>query len=177
MKKNAAKIACAVGVVLSLVAYHQSQKPKSERLRTSPQGLELIGNAEGCARAPYKCPADVLTVGIGTTSAVEKIQPHKIYSEAEIAVLFEKGVALAEQCVNRYANGEKLPQGAFDALTSITFNVGCAKLQNSTLFKFARAGKLRPMCDQLTRWKYANGQVLTGLEIRRQKERELCLTF
>ena len=177
MKKTAAKIACAVGVILSLVAYNQSQKPESERLRTSPQGLALIGNAEGCYKTPYQCPADVLTVGIGTTSAVEKIQPHKVYSEAEIAVLFEKGVALAEQCVNRYANGEKHPQGAFDALTSITFNIGCTKLQNSTLFKFARAGKLRPMCDQFPRWVYFNGNVSKGLQNRRQKERALCLTF
>ncbi|NNI27984.1 glycoside hydrolase family protein, partial [Pasteurella multocida] len=34
---------------------------------------------------------------------------------------------------------------------------------------------IQAMCDQFPRWKYANGKVLRGLEIRRQKERELCL--
>ena len=37
----------------------------SDEIRLSPAGAEIIGNAEGCRREPYKCPADVLTVGIG----------------------------------------------------------------------------------------------------------------
>ena len=36
-----------------------------DEIRLSPAGAEIIGNAEGCRREPYKCPADVLTVGIG----------------------------------------------------------------------------------------------------------------
>ncbi|MDA5610947.1 tripartite tricarboxylate transporter permease, partial [Pasteurella multocida subsp. multocida] len=36
----------------------------------------------------------------------------------------------AEKCVNTHAKGKQLPQGAFEALTSITFNVGCGKMQN-----------------------------------------------
>ena len=42
-------------------------------IRTSEKGLLLIGNAEGCMKKPYQCPADVLTVGIGITDAVEKL--------------------------------------------------------------------------------------------------------
>ncbi len=33
----------------------------------SQRALEVIGNAEGCRRAPYKCPAGLLTDGIGNT--------------------------------------------------------------------------------------------------------------
>ena len=29
-------------------------------IRLSQAGAEIIGNAEGCRRDPYKCPADVL---------------------------------------------------------------------------------------------------------------------
>lgn len=177
MKKIATSATCLVGVILSIVAYNQSQKPQTEQLRTSAQGLALIGNAEGCHKTPYLCPAGILTVGIGTTNSVEPIANKKIYTEQEIAVLFEKGVAEAEACVNQYANGANLPQGAFDALTSITFNVGCSKLQHSTLFKLAKEGNYRPMCDQLTRWKYSNGKVIKGLELRRERERTRCLNF
>ena len=46
----------------------------------------------------------------------------------------------AEKCINTYANAQRMPQGAFDALSSITFNLGCGKLKNSTLFKMARQG-------------------------------------
>ncbi|GHM10714.1 hypothetical protein ECZU41_53820 [Escherichia coli] len=36
-------------------------------VRTNRAGLELIGNAEGCRRDPYMCPAGVWTDGIGNT--------------------------------------------------------------------------------------------------------------
>lgn len=170
MIKKIAKWACPVVAVIGLVIANYA-----DNLRTSKSGLELIGNAEGCYQKPYQCPSDVLTVGIGTTSAVEKIKPNKIYTLDEIARLWAKGIAQAEQCVNRYANGANMPQGAFDALTSITFNIGCPKLQNSTLFKMARQGYSPAMCAQFPRWVYAGGKVLNGLVIRRDKEKALCL--
>ncbi|OOF59351.1 lysozyme [Rodentibacter myodis] len=172
MVRKAAKWGCSVVAVVALViAAHGNE------IRTSEQGLLLIGNAEGCQRKPYTCPADVLTFGIGTTDTVEKINPNKIYTDEEIARAFAKGVQQAEKCVNTYANGQTMPQGAFDALTSITFNVGCGKLKNSTLFKLARQGYSPAMCGQFERWIYAGGKPLNGLIDRRQKEKALCLTF
>lgn len=172
MIKTLAKYACAVSAVIALVMANYGTE-----LRTSQRGLELIGNAEGCYSKPYQCPADVLTVGIGTTDAVEKIDRKKIYTLEEIAALFAKGIKQAEACVNQYANGAKMPQGVFDALVSITFNVGCGKLQNSTLFRMAKQGYSPKMCDQFTRWIYADGKILPGLVERRNKERLLCLGF
>ena len=172
MIKTLAKYACAVSAVIALVMANYGTD-----LRTSQRGLELIGNAEGCYSKPYQCPADVLTVGIGTTDAVEKIDHKKIYTLEEIAALWAKGSKQAEACVNLYANGAKMPQGAFDALVSITFNVGCGKLQNSTLFRMAKQGYSPNMCNQFTRWIYSGGKVLQGLVDRRNKERLLCLGF
>jgi len=77
--------------------------------------------------------------------------------------------------VNTYANGQAMPQGAFDALVSITFNAGGGNLKNSTLFKMARKGYSKGMCGQFERWIYANGVPLKGLIERRQKEKALCL--
>ncbi|MDY4279941.1 MAG: lysozyme [[Pasteurella] mairii] len=170
MIKKIAKWACPIAAVIAIVITNYS-----DDLHTSKAGLELIGNAEGCYQKPYQCPSDVLTVGIGTTSSVEKITPNKVYSLEEIARLWAKGIAQAEQCVNRYANGANMPQGAFDALTSITFNIGCTKLQHSTLFNMARQGYSPAMCAQFPRWVYAGGKVLNGLVIRRAKEKALCL--
>lgn len=172
MIKRTAKYICAVSAVVGLViATHGNE------IRTSEKGLLLIGNAEGCQQKPYQCPADVLTVGIGTTEAVEKIESNKIYTLQEIADLYAKGIKQAEKCVNTYANGQTMPQGAFDALVSITFNAGCGKLKNSTLFKMARKGYSKAMCGQFERWIYVNGIPLKGLLERRQKEKALCLDF
>lgn len=170
MNKRSAKYVCAVTAVVGLViATHGNE------IRTSEKGLLLIGNAEGCMQKPYQCPADVLTVGIGTTDAVERINRNKIYTLQEVAELYTKGIKQAEKCVNTYANGQAMPQGAFDALVSITFNAGCGNLKNSTLFKMARKGYSKAMCGQFERWIYANGVPLKGLIERRQKEKALCL--
>ena len=172
MIKRTAKYICAVSAVVGLViATHGNE------IRTSEKGLLLIGNAEGCQQKPYQCPADILTVGIGTTGSVEKIETNKIYTLQEIADLYAKGIKQAEKCVNTYANGQAMPQGGFDALTSITFNVGCGRLKNSTLFKMARQGYSKTMCGQFERWIYVNGIPLKGLIERRQKEKALCLDF
>ncbi|HII3727952.1 TPA: lysozyme [Pasteurella multocida] len=169
--KKYIKYACSVLTVIAIVVVNYA-----DEIRTTQRGMEIIGNAEGCYTKPYQCPADVLTVGIGTTNAVEKIDRNKIYTLEEIAYLFKEGVKQAEKCVNEHANGKQLPQGAFEALTSITFNVGCGKMQKSTLFRMAKQGYTPQMCDQFSRWVYAGGQKMRGLEIRREKERQLCLT-
>ncbi|MEE3609031.1 MULTISPECIES: lysozyme [Pasteurellaceae] len=161
---------CSVTAVIMLVINQYTDK-----IRTSEQGLALIGNAEGCYQQPYQCPADVLTVGIGSTEASGQKITQRHYSLEEIAARWVRDIQRAEACVNRYANGRNMPQGAFDALTSITFNVGCGKMKSSTLYKMAMNGYSPAMCDQFPRWVYANGKVLKGLVDRRNKERARCL--
>lgn len=173
MKKELIKFACKVGVIIALVV---SLYPGE--IRITERGQALIGNAEGCVRTAYKCPSDVWTYGIGTAeTSGEKIQQGKIYTDKEIAESWVKNIKIAEQCVNRHANGAKLPQGAFEAATSITFNVGCGKIKNSTLFKYAKNGNINAMCGEFKRWIYSNGKPLPGLIERREKETELCLHF
>lgn len=170
-KMVAGGIICSVAMIAGIV------KQQNPDIRISQQGLELIGNVEGCRRDPYQCPADILTVGIGSTEAGgELIKRNKIYTDQEIADRWADDLRHAEQCVNRYGNGQKMPQGAFDAMTSLTFNVGCGAVKNSTLFKMARNGYRPVICQQFGRWVYAGGKKLRGLEIRRAKETALCLS-
>ncbi|MBF0783890.1 lysozyme [Muribacter muris] len=168
--KFTAAVVCGVSAIIGLV---QLSHPD---LRISQAGMAIIGNAEGCRRDPYQCPADVLTVGIGSTAAGgEAIDPNRLYTYQEIADRWAKDLRAAEQCVNRYANGKRLPQGVFDALTSITFNVGCGAMRKSTMFRKANAGDYLGACNELPKWIYAGGKKLRGLEIRREKEKHLCL--
>ncbi|MDH2998112.1 glycoside hydrolase [Pasteurellaceae bacterium LFhippo2] len=165
-------ITCTVGAIIAIVTTQFSHQ-----VRTGEAGLSLIGNAEGCRRDPYLCPADVITVGIGSTEASGgKIDVAKRYSDQEIAERWVKDLVTAEKCVNRYGNGKKMPQGAFEAMTSLTFNVGCGAMRKSTLYQMANQGYSKVMCDQFGRWVYAGGKKLRGLEIRREKERQLCLS-
>lgn len=163
--------ACSVMAVIGIM-YSQF----GGELRLSPAGAEIIGNAEGCISTPYKCPADVLTVGIGSTEySGQKIEIGKKYSNYEIAKRWKNDIKLAEACVDRYADGRNLPQSVFDAMVSVTFNNGCGNLKKSTMFRLMRSGKYVDGCGQLSRWVYANGQKLQGLIKRREKEKALCL--
>ena len=162
---------CSVAAIIgTLKQYYGSE------IRTSETGLAIIGNVEGCRRDPYKCPSDVLTVGIGSTEAGgQKIDVNHKYTDKEIAERWKNDIQVAEKCVNLYGNGRSMPQGAFEAMTSITFNVGCGTMKKSTLFRLANKGYKPEMCEQFSRWVYAGGQKLRGLEIRRAKEKALCL--
>ena len=165
-KKIATTAICSVTAIIGIVLANYS-----EDIRTSKTGLEIIGNAESCVREPYYCPANVLTVGIGSTGNVE----NKIYSDDEISRRWVSDIKTAELCVNRHANGFHLPQSVFDASVSITFNVGCSKMRTSTMFKHLNNGNYRAACNEFPRWNKAGGVVLNGLVIRREKERSLCL--
>ncbi|MDP0371454.1 glycoside hydrolase family protein, partial [Glaesserella parasuis] len=89
------------------------------QFRTSKQGLEIIGDAEGCKREPYLCPANVLTVGIGSTEASSGKIERKVYTDKEIAQRWLVDIQHAEKCVKRYANGGDIPQSVFDVATSL----------------------------------------------------------
>lgn len=169
MLKRVAGGICSVAAVIGILLLN------SNGLRTSAAGLELIGNAEGCRTQPYYCSANVLTVGIGSSEFGQPIEQRQ-YSLQEIADRWAQDIKQAENCVNRYANGGKMPQGAFDALVSITFNVGCSAMRKSTLYKMANGGYTPQMCDQFTKWVYAGGKKIAGLVKRREQERKLCLS-
>lgn len=162
---------CSVTVVAGLMYAHFG-----DELRLSPTAAFIIGNAEGCQRDPYKCPANVLTVGIGSTDAGgEVIDPKRRYTDLEIAERWKNDIKMAENCVNRFANGRQLPQSVFDSAVSITFNAGCSVLNKSTLFKYMRAGNYVQACNEFPRWVYAGGRKLSGLVARREREKALCL--
>jgi len=164
-RKGVVGAACGVMSIIAILV-------SNGVVRTSEPGLELIGDAESCQRDPYVCPAGVLTDGIGNTHGVK---PGVRKSDAQIAADWQRNILQAESCVNKYANGKKLNQGQFDAVTSITFNAGCSQMQKSTMFRMFRDGKFTEACNQFPRWVYGGGKQLPGLVIRREKEKAMCL--
>lgn len=159
-------VTCAVSSIIAIVLATDSG------LRTNQRGLELIGNAESCRTNPYMCPANVLTVGIGSTTNVKL---GKTYTHEEIAAMWGSDMKAAEKCVNLYANGRKMNDNKFSAVSSLTFNIGCGNLQTSTLARYANRQQWGEMCGQLNRWVYANGKKLNGLVKRRADEYKLCM--
>lgn len=164
-KAGAAGAVCSVGAIIALVL-------GMGNVRTNERGLELIGNAESCRRDPYVCPAGVITDGIGNTHGV-KLGIRK--TDEQIAKDWQANILEAEKCVNAYGNGKSLSDNTFSAVTSITFNCGCATMRTSTLYKKLQQGEIKQACEQFPRWVYGGGKVLPGLVTRRDAEKQLCL--
>lgn len=164
-KTGAAGAVCAVGAIIAIVL-------SNGQVRTNQRGLELIGNAEGCRRDPYTCPAGIITDGIGNTHGVK---PGTRKSNDQIAADWQKNILDAEACVNRSTAGTRLSDNAFSAAVSIAFNAGCPTMQKSTMFRYFRQGNVVAACNEFPRWVYGGGKKLPGLVTRREAEKALCL--
>jgi lysozyme len=158
---------CSVAAVLVLAAL----MPDFRLLNTSPGGLALLADLEGCRLTPYQCSAGVWTSGIGHTAGVT---PKGDITERQAAANLVSDVLNTEQrlavCVP-----VKMPPRVYDTLVSFAFNVGTGAACRSTLVSFIKRQQWWQACDQLTRWVYVNGVKNKGLENRRARERAYCM--
>ncbi len=188
------KIICSVAAVIGLVTGGVTVSNVTEPvgavvidqqavgdLRVSPIALEIIGNAEGCRRTPYQCPAGLITNGIGNTHGV----PDKSVSLETIAKDWVRNIQDSERCVTKAEaqSGKAMTQGQFDAFTSFAFNVGCTRFKNNAngsstqIHRLIGQGEYARACEELKRWVYGGGKKLTGLVTRRGLEYGRCITL
>lgn len=158
---------CSAAGVLALAVL----MPDFRLLNTSPEGLALIADLEGCRLSPYRCRAGVWTSGIGHTSGVV---PGREITEREAAANLVADVMNVERRLAVCAPVE-MPPSVYDALVSFAFNVGTGAACRSTLVSFIKRKQWPQACNQLTRWVYVNGVKNAGLENRRAREKAWCL--
>jgi lysozyme len=137
---------------------------------------------EDCRRAPYYCSAGVLTVGIGSTTNVQS----RDYADEEIADRWVNDLVRAEKCINNNFNGTIAPQFVFEAMTDVSFNVGCTGIgwgtdwqgqkQRTTLWKLAQNADWVGVCNRLTDFVVSGGKRLQGLVDRRKEFKAWCLS-
>jgi len=133
--------------------------------------IAFIAGEEAFVGEAYLDPVGVPTIGYGTTSGVQ-IGDTITREEAEKRLIRDAGAAGAAivRCVT-----VPLAQREYDAYVSFIYNVGEGAFCRSTLVKKLNAGDYEGACNELPRWVYAGGKKLRGLEIRREKERRMCL--
>lgn len=153
----------AIDAAIALVVV----KPAVRRI--GPKGLALIKRFEGLRLKAYKCPADVPTIGYGSTGPHVRMGMTITEAEAEKLLIddldrFERGV------VN--LAGAMTPS-QFSALVAFSFNVGLGAFGTSTLLKKHLAGDHDGAADQFARWSKAGGRTLPGLVTRRAAEAAL----
>ena len=141
-------------------------------MKLSPQGLKLIAYFEGIRLKPYKCPAQLWTVGIGHLIGDGHTLPNdwnRTFTLEEVYALLAKDVARFERGVERYCPN-RLTQSCFDALVSFSFNLGLGTLQRSSLRQKINRQDYSGAAKVILKYNKAGGVVNRGLTLRRQAE-------
>lgn len=140
--------------------------------QTSPKGIELIKAHEGCRLHAYLCPAKVWTIGYGHTGDVT---PGLVITQPQADALLKRDLRERfEPYVNELVR-VPINQNMFDALVSLTFNIGVNAFRKSTLLRLLNERRYTEAAAQFQRWNKGGGRVLTGLVRRRAEEANLFL--
>lgn len=98
---------------------------------------EMIKGWEGCRLTAYRCPAGVLTIGYGHTGA--DVTPGKRITQAEAERLFESDIRKFAATVAPLFAGTDINNNQFDALVSLSYNIGSLSVKAPTLLRKVKA--------------------------------------
>jgi len=144
---------------LRLKAYPDPGSPCAKALRAGKSGLGLSG-------APW-------TIGWGDTGP--DVVRGLVITAEEADQRFARRMALEFEPAVRKAVKVPLTQRQFDALVSIFYNAGVSALSASTLVRVLNLGDYGGAAAQFQRWNKSGGEVMKGLERRREAERLVFL--
>lgn len=103
---------------------------------------QMIKGWEGCKLTAYRCPAGVLTIGYGHTGA--DVTPGKTITQAEADRLFDADVRKFAEKVAPLFSGVVLNNNQFDALVSLSYNIGSLSVKAPTLLRKVKANPNDP---------------------------------
>lgn len=145
--------------------------------------IDFLKKEEGYILHPYLDQAGVPTVGIGTThypngTAVKITDAPITATQAMQFVLSDlKDISLA---VNKATKDVPLSQNQFDALISLTYNIGVVGFKGSTVLRLIRKNPQDPqISNAFGLWDklHKNGKLVTSDTLTGRRRREAKLYF
>lgn len=147
-------------------------EPKTGVKVLSPKGVDLIKGFEGFETKAYLDSANIWTIGHGTIIYPngKKVAKGDVCTAAQAVEYMKHDLRGFEATVNAKV---KVPinQNQYDALVSLTYNIGQSAFSNSTLLRKLNEKDYAGASEQFLVWKKAGGEVVKGLLNRRIKER------
>ena len=158
-------------------------------MNVSTKACEVIRHHEGVRYRPYRCPANLWTIGVGHVmypeqaklSMAERMnfplrpEDNRVWTKEEVDGYLRFDLARFERGVAQFCP-VPLTQGMFDGLVSFSFNVGLGTLQRSTLRQKLLRGDKAGAAEELLKYCMAGGKILKGLQNRRIAERAMFLS-
>lgn len=145
-------------------------------MRLNNAGYLLICKFEGLSLTPYLCSAKVPTIGYGNTyypNGKKVMMQDKAITKPEAFEMFkfiaDKFALKVNELIKSNVN-----QNQFNALVSLSYNIGVNAFSKSTLLK-----KVNFNPDDLTikneflKWNKAGGKEIKGLTNRREQESKI----
>ena len=158
-------------------------------MKLSPKGAAAIAKSEGVVTRAYRCPANVITIGVGYTDRSKAFRRYwrgrhgrdlrmgdTMTRKEALAILPDIVADEYGAAVVKALGGRKVPQHVFDACCSMVFNCGPGALR----WKWFRLGVAKgdyALAAKLLRTTAvtANGKRLRGLVNRRAHEADMLL--
>lgn len=142
-------------------------------LAVNQAGRDFITREEGEVLHTYRCPAGVLTIGVGHTGP--DVHEHMVITHLESQALLSKDLAHFSYWVQHLVK-VALTQNQFNALLSFTYNLGEGALAKSSLLHLVNTGADRYAISAAWRlWDKVNGA--PSVDILRRRLREAALYF
>jgi lysozyme len=142
-------------------------------MKLNSEGYRLITKFEGFSAKPYLCSAKVPTIGYGNTYYTNGKKVTLLDKPITETEAFEMFKTIADKFADKVSKLVTYPinQNQFNSLVSLSYNIGIAAFQLSTLLKMVNENANNPKIkDQFLRWNKAGGKVVRGLTLRRNEE-------
>ena len=140
---------------------------------------ELCKRFEGFRSKPYLCPANVATIGYGSTYYADgrkvTLQDSPIDEPTASALLMHELEHTYLPSVLRQCPILATDERKCNSVVDFVYNLGCGRLQTSTLKRKINAQDWEGAKEQLMLWNKGGGKVLAGLTKRRKAECALLM--
>jgi len=120
----------------------------------SDQGRHLLEGREGVRLKAYRDVVGVWTIGIGHTAAAGEPAPKAgmTITAEQADAIFERDLVQYEEAVSS-AVKVAISQTQFDALVSLTFNIGIGAFKKSTVLRKLNAGDYAGAAQAFLLWR------------------------
>lgn len=137
---------------------------------------ELLKTFEGLELKAYQDIVGVWTIGYGSTRGLngDKVMAGDTITLQEADKLLELDLEPFCKGVSELVE-VKLSQNQFDALVSLSYNIGIGNFKKSTLLKKLNKYDYVGASEEFPKWRRAGNKIIYGLVKRREQERLLFL--
>lgn len=145
------------------------------RMKPSQAGIDLIHSFETCRLEAYPDPGSVngepWTIGWGSTGP--DIKKGTRWTQEQADARFKQDLERFSTKVEAAIGKATTTQSQFDAMVSLSYNIGSGAFEGSSVLRHHKAGAYAKAADAFLLWVKNDGKVMKGLQRRRAAEAAL----